>query len=246
MRYRAGLDLVLRGISATIRPKEKVGICGRTGAGKSSIMLALFRFVEPAGGRLLVDQVDVAKIGLSDLRSRLSIIPQEPTLFTGTIRSNLDPFHAYEDVEVWRVLENVYLKAAVEKFPEKLEAPVQEGGENLSVGQRQLMCLGRALLRNSKILLMDEATASVDMETDALIQETIRDKFKDQTVLTIAHRINTIMDSDKVMVLDQGRIVEFDSPQNLLNKKDSIFYSLVQESAHNKQNGEVVGDLIDL
>eukprot|EP01113_Clastostelium_recurvatum_P045650 TRINITY_DN786_c0_g1_i1.p1 TRINITY_DN786_c0_g1~~TRINITY_DN786_c0_g1_i1.p1 ORF type:complete len:1526 (-),score=434.15 TRINITY_DN786_c0_g1_i1:5921-10498(-) len=234
LRYRKGLDLVLHGITAHIKPREKVGIVGRTGAGKSSLILALFRMVEAEEGSVLIDGVDISRIGLRDLRSRLSIIPQDPTLFTGTIRSNLDPFGMYPDRQIWNALDSVYLKVAVERMEGGLDAAVSENGENLSVGQRQLMCLGRALLRNSKVLVLDEATASVDLETDSLIQKTIRERFADMTVLTIAHRINTVIDSDKVMVLDKGHVAEFDSPQNLVQDRSSIFFSLVHESGLTK------------
>jgi len=166
------------------------------------------------------------------LRSRLSIIPQDPTLFIGTIRSNLDPFEIFPDDKIWAVLERVYLASFVRSLQEGLEYKITESGDNLSVGQRQLMCLGRALLRDSKILIMDEATAAVDMETDQLIQKTIREGFKDCTVLTIAHRINTIMDYDKIMVLDAGNIVEFENPTTLLKDENSVFHSLVYASSH--------------
>jgi len=228
------LDLVLQGISANIHSKEKVGVVGRTGSGKSSILLSLFRMVEPASGTIIIDDIDITKIGLSDLRARLAIIPQDPTLFIGSIRSNLDPFDKYTDEQLWRVLEDVHLKVAIENSEGKLDAPVVENGENLSVGQRQLMCLARALLKNAKILLMDEATASVDMETDSLIQKTIREKFENMTVITIAHRINTIMDSNRVIVLSQGKIAEFDNPHSLVLDSHSMFYDLVNETNTNR------------
>ena len=174
--------------------------------------------------------MNICSIGLEDLRKKLSIIPQDPTLFTGTIRSNLDPFEDYNDAEVWSTLKAIHLFDYVEQQALKLDAPVSEGGGNLSVGQRQLLCLGRALLRKSKVLVMDEATASVDYETDSLIQQTIRTEFAQCTVLTIAHRIHTILNSDRVMVLDFGKIVEFDSPDKLKNDPSSIFYSLLQAS----------------
>jgi len=230
IRYRAGLELVLRGITCTLQGHEKVGVCGRTGAGKSSLMLALFRLVELADGQIFIDDIDISKIGLEDLRKNLSIIPQDPTLFAGTIRTNLDPFSAYTDLQLWQALENVHLRRFVEGLEGGMASPVSEGGENLSVGQRQLMCLGRALLKKTKILVMDEATAAVDFETDSLIQKTIREQFAGVTVLTIAHRINTIMDYDKILVLDRGLMVEFDSPENLLKDKNGVFYSLVHES----------------
>jgi len=230
MRYRKGLDLVLKGVTAYIAPREKIGIVGRTGAGKSSLILALFRMVEADEGAVFIDGVNIARIGLKDLRSKLSIIPQDPTLYTGSIRTNLDPLGLHTDQDLWRTLDHVYLKSAIEQLEGGLNATVSENGESLSVGQRQLMCLGRALLRNSRILVMDEATASIDLENDAFIQKTIREQFKDVTVLTIAHRINTIIDNDKVMVLDKGLIVEYDSPENLLKDKSSVFYSLAHQS----------------
>jgi len=181
------------------------------------LALALFRILESSGGRILVDGVDIANIGLHDLRSRLTIIPQDPVLFSGTVRLNLDPFDKHSDDELWKVLEVSHLKNFVSGLNDGLQHQVTEGGENLSVGQRQLVCLARALLRKSKILVLDEATAAVDLETDELIQKTIRDEFADHTVFTIAHRLNTIMDYDRVLVLDSGAIVELDSPANLLN-----------------------------
>ncbi|NXK78360.1 MRP2 protein, partial [Amazona guildingii] len=196
----------------------QVGVVGRTGAGKSSLTNCLFRVLEAAGGKILIDEVDIATIGLHDLRKNLTIIPQDPVLFTGTLRMNLDPFDQYTDEEVWKALELAHLKMYVQDLPGRLLHVVSEGGENLSVGQRQLVCLARALLRKAKILILDEATAAVDLETDHLIQTTIRSEFADCTVLTIAHRLHTIMDSNRVMVLQAGRIVEFDSPEELLGK----------------------------
>ncbi|KAI1700651.1 ABC transporter transmembrane region domain-containing protein [Ditylenchus destructor] len=226
LRYRPDLDLVLKGVTAHIKPREKVGIIGRTGAGKSSLTLALFRLVEPAGGKIIIDDLDIAKLGLKDLRSRLTIVPQDPVLFSGTLRTNLDPFNTYDTPDIWRVLQLTSMDTFVSTLPEKLEHKISEGGENLSVGQRQLICLARALLRKSKVLMLDEAAASVDMETDQLIQKTIREQFSDCTVLTIAHRLHSVMDCDRLMVFDQGRIVEFDTPQALLAKPNSVFRSL--------------------
>ncbi|XP_026281245.2 multidrug resistance-associated protein 1 isoform X2 [Frankliniella occidentalis] len=230
VRYREGLDLVLKGINFTVKGGEKVGIVGRTGAGKSSLTLALFRIIEAAGGQILIDGVDISKLGLHALRSRLTIIPQDPVLFSGSMRLNLDPFGSFKDDDIWRALEHAHLKSFVKGLAAGLEHEVTEGGENLSVGQRQLICLARALLRKTKVLVLDEATAAVDLETDDLIQRTIREEFKECTILTIAHRLNTIMDSDRVLVLDQGKVVEYESPDALLHKKTSIFYSMAKDA----------------
>ncbi|XP_030343631.1 canalicular multispecific organic anion transporter 1 [Strigops habroptila] len=229
VRYRPELELVLQGITCNIGSTEKIGIVGRTGAGKSSLTNCLFRVLEAAGGMILIDEVDIATIGLHDLRSNLTIIPQDPVLFTGTLRMNLDPFDQYTDEEVWKALELAHLKTYVQDLPKGLFYVVSEGGENLSVGQRQLVCLARALLRKAKILILDEATAAVDLETDHLIQTTIRSEFADCTVLTIAHRLHTIMDSNRVMVLQAGRIVEFDSPEELL-RNQGTFSSMAKDA----------------
>ncbi|XP_068898239.1 multidrug resistance-associated protein 1 isoform X4 [Tenebrio molitor] len=229
VRYRPGLDLVLKGVNFSINGGEKVGIVGRTGAGKSSLTLSLFRIIEAAEGEILIDGVNISSLGLHTLRSRLTIIPQDAVLFSGSLRMNLDPFDKHSDEEVWMALEHAHLKSFVKGLTAGLYHEVTEGGENLSVGQRQLICLSRALLRKTKVLVLDEATAAVDLETDDLIQRTIRTEFKDCTVLTIAHRLNTIMDSDRVIVLDQGKIVEFDSPSNLL-KQQSIFYNMCKDA----------------
>ncbi|XP_014612654.1 PREDICTED: multidrug resistance-associated protein 1 isoform X2 [Polistes canadensis] len=230
VRYREGLDLILHGLTFTIKGGEKVGIVGRTGAGKSSLTLSLFRILEAAGGKIIIDGVDVAKLGLHDLRSKLTIIPQDPVLFSGTLRMNLDPFDQHTDDEVWRALEHAHLKSFVQNLLNGLLHEVSEGGDNLSVGQRQLICLARALLRKTKVLVLDEATAAVDLETDDLIQRTIREDFKDCTVLTIAHRLNTILDSDRVIVLDKGLIIEYDAPEVLLRNSSSAFYSMAKDA----------------
>uniref|UniRef100_A0A3P9K0B7 Uncharacterized protein n=1 Tax=Oryzias latipes TaxID=8090 RepID=A0A3P9K0B7_ORYLA len=229
VRYRPGLDPVLHGITCNIASTEKIGIVGRTGAGKSSLTNCLFRIIEAAEGRILIDDVDISTIGLHDLRSRLTIIPQDPVLFSGTLRMNLDPFDKFSDEELWKALELSHLKDYVAGLQEGLQHEVAEGGENLSVGQRQLLCLARALLRKSRILILDEATAAVDLETDNLIQKTIRKEFAHCTVLTIAHRLDTIMDSSRVMVLDAGKIVEFDSPSNLLGNQ-GLFYAMAKDA----------------
>jgi len=230
VRYREGLDLVLRGITFNVSGGEKVGIVGRTGAGKSSLTLCLFRILEAAGGRISIDGLDIAKIGLGDLRSKLTIIPQDPVLFSGSLRINLDPFERYSDSDIWRALELAHLREFARSLPAGLNHTISEGGDNLSVGQRQLICLARALLRKTKVLILDEATAAIDLETDDLIQQTIRKEFRDCTVLTIAHRLNTIMDSDRVLVLDKGMIKEYDSPPNLLKMQSSAFYSMAKDA----------------
>uniref|UniRef100_A0A8B9CTD7 Multidrug resistance-associated protein 1 n=1 Tax=Anser brachyrhynchus TaxID=132585 RepID=A0A8B9CTD7_9AVES len=229
LRYREDLDLVLKNINVTINGGEKIGIVGRTGAGKSSLTLGLFRINEAAEGEIIIDGINIAKIGLHDLRFRVTIIPQDPILFSGSLRMNLDPFDQHSDEDIWRSLELAHLKNFVSALPDKLNHECAEGGENLSVGQRQLVCLARALLRKSKILVLDEATAAVDLETDNLIQSTIKSQFEECTVLTIAHRLNTIMDYTRVLVLDRGEVVECGSPDNLLQEK-GIFYSMAKDS----------------
>ncbi|KAH9491631.1 Multidrug resistance-associated protein 1 [Bulinus truncatus] len=229
-RYRDGLDLVLRGISCTIQKGEKIGIVGRTGAGKSSLMCALFRLMEAEDGQIQLDNCDISLLGLHDLRRNITILPQDPVIFGGSLRMNLDPLEEKTSVELWEALKHSHLKIFVESLPEKLDYDCGEGGKNLSVGQRQLICLARTLLRKSKILVLDEATASVDIETDELIQKTICTEFKDCTVLTIAHRINTILDYDRILVLDHGKIKEFDSPKSLLKNKNTSFYALAKDA----------------
>ncbi|XP_063510415.1 multidrug resistance-associated protein 1 isoform X8 [Pongo pygmaeus] len=229
LRYREDLDFVLRHINVTINGGEKVGIVGRTGAGKSSLTLGLFRINESAKGEIIIDGINIAKIGLHDLRFKITIIPQDPVLFSGSLRMNLDPFSQYSDEEVWTSLELAHLKDFVSALPDKLDHECAEGGENLSVGQRQLVCLARALLRKTKILVLDEATAAVDLETDDLIQSTIRTQFEDCTVLTIAHRLNTIMDYTRVIVLDKGEIQEYGAPSDLLQQR-GLFYSMAKDA----------------
>ncbi|XDC86640.1 hypothetical protein R6Z07F_017813 [Ovis aries] len=235
VRYRPELDLVLRGITCDIKSAEKIGVVGRTGAGKSSLTNCLFRILEAAGGQITIDGVDIASIGLHDLREKLTIIPQDPILFSGSLRMNLDPFNNYSDEEIWKALELSHLKSFVAGLQAGLSYEVTEGGDNLSIGQRQLLCLARALLRKSKILIMDEATAAVDLETDQLIQTTIQTEFSHCTTITIAHRLHTIMDSDKVMVLDSGKIVEYDSPEELL-RNPGPFYFMAQEAGIENTN----------
>ncbi|WAR23542.1 ABCC3-like protein, partial [Mya arenaria] len=220
---------VLKNISFNIKAREKIGIVGRTGSGKSSLITMFFRLVE-ATGLITIDDVNIQEIGLHELRKHISITPQDPVLFTGSLRRNLDPFSNHDDDTLWKALGEVQLKRAIEELTKGLDSEVLEGGENFSVGQRQLICLARAILRNNKILMIDEATANVDPRTDELIQRTIRDKFRDCTVLTLAHRLHTIMDSDGILVLDDGKIVEFDAPYLLVTKPDGLFKRLVEQT----------------
>ncbi|KAF9920431.1 hypothetical protein FBU30_009761 [Linnemannia zychae] len=260
-RYREGLDLVLKDVSFEVQPSEKIGIVGRTGAGKSSLTLALFRIIEAAdsywarassqenqetgngnhvedfnmttaldGGSIEIDGIDISTLGLKDLRQHLSIIPQDPTLFAGTVRENLDPLNELSDADLWQALERAHLKSYISSLNGGLSFEVAQNGENFSVGQRSLICLARALLRKTKILVLDEATAAVDVETDELIQKTIRKEFKDRTILTIAHRIKTVMDSDKILVLEKGRVEEFDNPKKLMKNKSGLFYGLARQA----------------
>ncbi|KAG7393122.1 hypothetical protein PHYPSEUDO_012458 [Phytophthora pseudosyringae] len=228
LKYRPELPSVLRGVNMSIAGGEKVGICGRTGAGKSSLMIALFRICEFDSGSIIIDGVNIQKVKLLELRRSLAIIPQDPVLFSGPLRENLDPFGEYSDADIWTVLKQVHLADAVSAWGSGLRFVLSEKGDNLSVGQRQLLCIGRALLKNSKIVVLDEATANVDTATDALIQAATRETFADKTVLTIAHRINTIMHCDKIAVMDAGQVAEFGSPAELLARPDSIFASLAK------------------
>ncbi|VTJ83521.1 Hypothetical predicted protein [Marmota monax] len=235
-RYRDDLGLALQDITFQTNGEEKIGIVGRTGAGKSTLSNSLFRIVERSGGKIIIDGIDISTIGLHDLRGRLNIIPQDPVLFSGTLQMNLDPLDNYSDSELWEVLELCHLKEFVQSLPKKLLHEISEGGENLSVGQRQLVCLARALLRKTKILILDEATASIDFETDNLVQNTIRKEFSDCTILTIAHRLHSIFDSDRVLVLDSGRIIEFGAPQNLIHQK-GLFFRMTTEAGMTQDLG---------
>jgi len=228
-RYREGLDLVLRNVSFASRAGERIGVCGRTGAGKSSLTLALFRILEAESGSIWIDGVNIATLGLQELRQAMAIIPQDPQLWHGTLRQNLDPLVHYSDTELYRALEQARLAHLVDDHEDGLERPVSEGGTNFSAGQRQLICIARALVRQSRILVLDEATSSIDIETDALIQQIVRQEFTG-TSITIAHRLATIMDSDRVLVLSQGEVAEFDTPANLLGRPSSLFYALAKES----------------
>ncbi|CAG0914467.1 unnamed protein product [Notodromas monacha] len=231
MKYSPDQPAILKNLNFSIKPGEKVGVCGRTGAGKSSLISALYRLTEPQGC-IMIDGVETKSLGLHDLRKQISIIPQDPVLFQGTMRRNLDPFQQYNDVDLWDSLAQVQLKEKVSSLSGGLDTEVSEGGKNFSVGERQLVCLARAILKKTKILVMDEATANVDQRTDSAIQTTIRKTFLDCTVITIAHRLETIIDSDRVLVLDSGNVVEFDTPHQLLQKDASAFLGLAKQSGH--------------
>ncbi|CAK9437824.1 uncharacterized protein LODBEIA_P22020 [Lodderomyces beijingensis] len=238
-KYRDNFDYVLKNINLDIKPGEKIGVVGRTGAGKSTLTMALFRIIEATSGGVAIDGIQTNAIGLFDLRSHLNIIPQDSNTVEGTVRENLDPLGKHDDARLWQVLQLAHLKAHVEQLTTTsfspdgsecqchgLDAMVFEGGSNLSAGQRQLLSLARALLNESTTLVLDEATASIDVETDRVVQNTIRSEFKDKTIVTIAHRLETIMDSDRVVVLEKGEVREFDTPAQLLKDTNSMFYSL--------------------
>lgn len=220
----------IKNLNFTIKPKEKIGIVGRTGSGKSSIIQALFRMAKIKGS-ITIDDVDTQSLSLNELRKNISIIPQDPVLFSGSLRSNLDPFDENSDDAIWRVLEQVELKDTVSSLAGGLNCKISDGGSNFSLGQRQLICLGRALLRRNKILVLDEATASVDFETDTLIQKTITTAFADCTVLTIAHRLHTVINADRILLMDNGQMVEFGHPHVLLKDKNGYLTKLVNESS---------------
>lgn len=250
LRYRPELPPVLKGISMSVKGGEKIGIVGRTGAGKSTIMVALYRLVELSGGSIHIDGIDISTLGLRDLRSNIAIIPQDALLFSGTLRSNLDPFEQHDDARLWDALKRSYLVDDMKpvslelstedaggsgaQTPVKrltLDSPIEDEGSNLSVGQRSLVSLARALVKDSKVLVLDEATASVDYETDRNIQDTIAREFSDRTILCIAHRLRTIISYDRICVLDAGNIVEFDTPSNLYRREDSIFRGMCDQSS---------------
>ncbi|KAL5718846.1 hypothetical protein ACHQM5_011708 [Ranunculus cassubicifolius] len=229
VRYRPDTPLVLRGISCTFEGGNKIGIVGRTGSGKTTLISALFRIVEPSSGKVIVDEIDISTIGLHDLRSRLGIIPQDPTLFNGTVRYNLDPLSQHSDQEILEVLGKCQLREAIQAKEEGLDSLVAEDGSNWSMGQRQLFCLGRVLLRRCRIIVLDEATASIDNATDLILQKTIRTEFANCTVITVAHRIPTVMDCTRVLSISDGKLVEYDEPLKLIKREDSLFGQLVKE-----------------
>ncbi|CAI5758659.1 unnamed protein product [Candida verbasci] len=237
LRYAPDLPRVIKNVSFDIDPCNKVGIVGRTGAGKSTIITAFFRFLDPETGSIKIDDVDISKIGLRNLRQAITIIPQDPTLFSGTVRSNLDPFNAYTDEQIFEALRRTGLITPGESNDQEnankflnLSSVITEGGGNLSQGERQLVCLSRSLLKNPKVILLDEATSSIDYKSDSAIQQTIREEFSQSTILTIAHRLRTIIDYDKILVMDAGKVVEYDNPYTLIANKNSLFYNMCENS----------------
>lgn len=222
LTYTNSNEQVLRNINFTASPRDKIGIVGRTGAGKSSIIATLFRLYE-VEGNILIDGVDTKTLSLDFLRENISIIPQDPVLFTGSIRENIDPTKRYTDEEIWNAIELANLKSLVPS----LDLEIKEAGAHFSVGQRQLICMARAVIRNNIIIVLDEATANMDAETDELIHKTIEKNFSNCTVFTIAHKLNSILKCDKVMVMDKGEIIEFDKPSELLSNQDGVFYNMV-------------------
>ncbi|KAG2486076.1 hypothetical protein HYH03_015279 [Edaphochlamys debaryana] len=227
LRYRPGLPLVLRGVSFPAEARDKIGVVGRTGAGKSSLLGCLFRLVEAERGSILIDELDIGRMALRELRPRLSLIPQVPVLFAGSIRTNLSSFGAHSDAALWAALRRAHLAPTVEAWPAGLDTELTEGGAPLSAGQRQLMALARALLSPARVLVLDEATANVDLQTDALIQSTLRSEFPDRTLLAIAHRLATVIEYTRILVLEAGQVVEYDSPSALLAAPGFAFGRLV-------------------
>lgn len=228
-RYRRELAPALQSVTLRIDPGERIGIVGRTGSGKSTLVLGLLRLLEPMSGAIEIDGIDIGALSLNALRSSIIVIPQEPVLLSGTMRENIDPRAAYTDSEVWSSLERVGLRDFITALPRQLDSQIEEGGSNLSSGQRQLVCLARALLRKSRIIVMDEATAQIDVESDVLVQRAIRREFREATVLIIAHRLGSVMDADRVLVFDAGRLKEFGKPEELLCRESGLFRSLVHE-----------------
>ena len=266
--YAPDLPPVLKDLSFSVEKNQRIGVVGRTGAGKSSLTLALFRFLEAREGSIHIDGIDISKVSLYELRSRLAIIPQDPVLFSGTVRSNLDPFDNHSDSELYDALSRVHLinstgvtshdepnpteptsTTATPRTPpdsntnifRSLTSRISEGGLNLSQGQRQLLCLARAIVSRPKIMVLDEATSAVDMTTDVLIQRSIREDFQNSTLIVIAHRLSTIADFDKILVMSDGRQAEFDSPESLLEREEGVFRGMVELSGERARLESVIG-----
>ena len=229
LRYRPETEIVLDNISFKIEANQKIGIVGRTGAGKSTICLALCRIVEAVSGKILIDGIDISKINLQNLREKIAVIPQDPTLFEGTLRFNLDPENKASDEELIELLKLASLENILNRNKDGLNQQIEEKGQNLSSGEKQLICIWRAVVRSNKIVIMDEATANIDIKTEESIQSLINERFKNATVITIAHRLNTIINSDKVLVMSKGKVAEFDTPKVLMEDQTSIFYSFIEK-----------------
>ena len=231
VRYRPSLPLALNGASFSVPSGSRVGVVGRTGSGKSTIVQTLFRLLETERGQINIDDVDISKIGLHRLRTSISVIPQHPTLFSGcTVRENLDVFGLHSDEAIHEALKSAHLTEVISELPKGLNSIVSEGGSNFSVGQRQLLCLARAILSKNKILVLDEATASVDRRTDQMLHESLHESFGDATIIAVAHRLDTVIDHDYILVLGQGKILEFGPPSELLRNKEGAFFSMVEDT----------------
>ena len=234
LQYREGEPLILKDLTFRVKGGEKIGIIGRTGAGKSSLINGLFRMIEPSQGTVTIDGFDICKMGLHDLRQKLNIVPQDPVMYSGTLRQNMDPTNSLDDEKIIASISDSGLLSYFENFASQsdsiLDFPIAENGSNLSLGEKQIVCLVRAMLKHSKIVVFDEATSAIDTATDRIIQKTLRKICAKSTVLTIAHRINTIIDYDRILVLEKGAVREFDTPKVLFNRKDSIFRTMCLES----------------
>jgi ATP-binding cassette subfamily C (CFTR/MRP) protein 1 len=228
-RYRPDTELALKNLNLIIQPHEKIGVVGRTGSGKSTLCLCVFRILEPSSGKILIDDIDISKIGLKVLREIITVIPQDPTLIEGTLKDNLDPIHKFTEEQIEEQMKDIGLENMLNK-KNGLKYKVSEGGLNLSVGERQLICIARAIMRKSKIIIMDEATSSIDYKTESLIQKSLEKALKDSTVITIAHRIKTIINYDRIIVLQSGELIEQGSPRQLINSKKGTFYELYMQS----------------
>jgi ABC-type multidrug transport system fused ATPase/permease subunit len=230
VKYRNDTEMVLKNINFHLNPGEHLGIVGRTGSGKSTISLCLFRILEAFSGKIYIDGVDISKVGLKKLRESITIIPQDSTLMDGTLRYNIDPLSCYTDIEIKDVMKKIGFYYILNLNKGGLDQKISENGSNLSIGEKQLICITRAILRKSKIIVLDEATASIDYKTEEIIQKAMNDILKNSTKISIAHRIKTVMNADKILVLENGEIIEFDTPNNLLANKKSFFYDFYSKS----------------
>jgi ATP-binding cassette, subfamily C (CFTR/MRP), member 4 len=231
VRYRSNLPLSLKNISFTVPSGKRLGIVGRTGSGKSTLVQALFRIIESEEGSILIDGVDIKHLGLHKLRKGMAVISQHPTLFSGcTIRENLDPFHEYTDGDIMDSLSSVQMIRAINDLPQGIHTPVAESGSNFSVGERQLLCLARAILQKSKILVLDEPTANVDSKTDKLLQEAVSNAFLGSTIISVAHRLDTIIGNDIILVLGEGKVLEFGTPADLVSNPNSFFNAMLDDT----------------